>query len=96
MTECTNSSHLDVPSANHDAVHLFEGQLRSFWHLVLDEGEALVLVCDRIPRQIDTFDRAEWQEGLFDRVFFDFKVYTAYIDPAKRDTQEKKKEGLAI
>ena len=47
-----------------------------------------MLVCDRIPRQIDTFDRAKGKEGLFDRVFFDLKVYTAYIDPENRDTQE--------
>ena len=94
VAKCTNSSHLDISAANHNAIHLLEGQLGSLWHLVLDEGEALMFVCDRIPRQIDTFDRAKGQEGLFDRVFSDLKVNTAYIDPAKIHTQEKKTQRL--
>lgn len=43
-----------------------------------------MLVCDRIPRQIDTFYRAKWKEGLLDSVFFDLKIDTAYIDPEVR------------
>jgi hypothetical protein len=84
------TSHLDVSAADHDAIHLFEGQLRSLRHLVLDEGEALMFVCDRIPRQIDTFDYAKRQEGLFDRVFSDLKIYTAYIDPASTHKNKHK------
>lgn len=94
--KCTNIFHLDVSAANHNAIHLFEGELGGLRHLVFDEGEALVLVSNRIPWQIDTFDRAKWKKGLFDRVFFDFKVYTANIDPAKRDTQENKSKLVNI
>jgi len=73
------AAYLDIPSTNHNAVHLFHGQRGSLWYVVLDEGEPLVFVGDAVPRQVDTFDWPKRLEGLFYCVFFNLKVYTPNV-----------------
>ena len=76
--------HFDVAPPDHHSVHLLEGELRRLRQVVLDEREALVLIGDRVPRQVDALDRTERQERLLDGVLADLKVDAAHVDPAAR------------
>lgn len=54
--------NFDVSSAKHGTVHLLQSQLRSLRDLILDEGEAFVLLRDRIPRHVDRLDWSKWKK----------------------------------
>lgn len=60
--------NFDVSSAKHGTVHLLQSQLRSLRNLILDEGEAFVLLRDRIPRHVDRLDWSEWKKSGADCV----------------------------
>lgn len=81
MCDIGTSCYLYVSSADHNAVHLLQGELRGFWDFILDKGETFVLLRHWIPRHVYGFDRAEGQKRLPDCVLFQFETYTPYINP---------------
>lgn len=80
-----NVTYLDVSATNHDAVHLLQGQLCSLRDLVLDEGEALVFIGDRVPWKVYTLYWTKGNKGLLYRVLLNLKVYTSNIYPAAKN-----------
>lgn len=74
---------LNVPSAEHDAVHLFERELCGLGDLVLHEGEPLVLLRDGVPRHVDGLDGAERQERQTDRVLLQLERDRTHVHPAQ-------------
>ena len=87
MNEWSTTYYLDVAATEHHSVHLLQRQVRSLGNVVLDEGEALVLVGDGVPTQIHALDRSERDERLLDRVLTDLEVDAANVDPARKNTK---------
>jgi len=75
-------SDLQIPTTQHDIVHLLHCQERRLGNLVLDECVTLVLVCQMVIAKADILHRAEWQESLLHRVLGNVEVYTADVYPA--------------
>lgn len=82
LRHVARSSHdFDVSASYHDAIHLFQSQLRSFRYLVLHEGESFVLLRNWIPGHVDRFYGAEREEGLSYRIFFQFETDAPNVYP---------------
>jgi len=79
-----NESDLQVTTSQHNVVHLFHGQERCLWNLVLNECVSLMLVCKMVVTKADSLHGTERQESLLDRVLVNVEVYTTNIDAANK------------
>ena len=77
------NDYLDIPSTDHDAIHLFQGKLRRLRHFVFNKGKTFVLLGYGIPRHVNTLDGAKGQECLSDGVFFQLKADASHIYSTK-------------